>query len=382
VAAVAVWQADIAAAERDRAQIEAQRSAAVVTFLQDMLASADPAQAQGQALTVVELLDQARDALPASSLDLQARAAVEETLATTYNSLGRPEDGLPLAKEASERLRQELGRDHPLTLAAQHAEARFYIYLGEFEQAIDLLERTLAGRERVLGAHMDTASTLHNLAYAWAELGEVKRALEMDRRQLAIVEALAGADSQEALVTSSSIAQGLSLLGRDAEAEREFERILIGYRQHLGDWHPNTLSVMHNLAYLARVQGALERAEGRYTEVLALRRDVLGSTHLQTLNTVANLGSMYLDQGRLVEAAPLIDEAVESRSDVLGLNHPDTLASRVDQLRLALARNDSTVELDDAARLRDLTRDTLGADDPISRLAQRLHDELLDPRRK
>jgi serine/threonine protein kinase len=382
VAAVALWQADIAAAERDRAQIEAQRSAAVVTFLQDMLASADPARAQGQELTVGELLDQARDALPASSLDLQARAAVEETLATTYNSLGRPEDGLPLAKEASERLRRELGQDHPLTLAAQHAEARFYNYLGQFEQAVDLLERTLAGRERVLGAHMDTASTLHNLAYAWAELGEVERALEMDRRQLAIVEELAGPDSQEALVTSSSIAQGLTLLGRHAEAEQEFERILAGYRQHLGDLHPNTLSVMHNLAYLARVQGELALAEQRYLEVLALRRDVLGSEHLQTMNTVANLGSLYLDQGRLAEARPLIDEAVDGRREILGLDHPDTLASRVDQLRLALARNDSTVELDDAARLRDLTRDTLGADDPVSHLARQVHIDLLDTRRE
>jgi len=382
VAAVALWQADIAAAERDRAQIEAQRSAAVVTFLQDMLASADPARAQGQELTVGELLDQARDALPASSLDLQARAAVEETLATTYNSLGRPEDGLPLAKEASERLRRELGQDHPLTLAAQHAEARFYNYLGQFEQAVDLLERTLAGRERVLGAHMDTASTLHNLAYAWAELGEVERALEMDRRQLAIVEELAGPDSQEALVTSSSIAQGLTLLGRHAEAEQEFERILAGYRQHLGDLHPNTLSVMHNLAYLARVQGELALAEQRYLEVLALRRDVLGSSHLQTLNSASNLGSLYLHQERWVEAEPLITEALEGRISTLGPNHPDTLASRVDLLHASAYNADEAVWLAEASELIALTRSQLGRDDQLAQQAIQIRAEFMEQSRE
>ena len=318
---VAWWQADRAATERDRARLEAQRSATTLSFLQNMLGSADPAQAQGRDLTVLELLDQTRDALPEAGLDLQARATVEETLATTYNSLGRPEDGLPLARAASERLAQELGPDHPLTLSAQHAEARFYIYLGQFERAIELLETTLAGRERVLGVHMDTASTLHNLAYAWAELGEIERALAMDRRQLELVEQLAGPDSEEALVTLSSVAHGLTVLEQYDEAIDLFERILAGYRRHQGERHPNTLSVLHNLAYLARVKGDVASAETRYQEVIRLRREVLGSDHLQTLNSIANLGALYLDDRHLDLARPLIEEALAGRKATLGPEH-------------------------------------------------------------
>jgi len=380
--AVAWWQADIAEAERDRAQVEAQRSTAVVAFLQDMLASADPARAQGQELTVSELLDQARDALPESELDLQARAAVEETLATTYNSLGRPEDGLPLAREASGRLREALGEDHPLTLAAQHAEARFYVYLGQYEQAIELLEKTLDGRERVLGAHMDTASTMHNLAYAWAELGEIERALEMDRRQLAIVEQLAGPDSQEALVTLSSIAHGLTILERYPEAIELFERILAGYRRHLGERHPNTLSVMHNLAYLARAQGDMERAEALYIEVLAERREVLGSSHLHTFNSAANLGLLYLDQGQRALAGPLILEALEGRDAILGPSHADTLASRVDRLRWSAYNSDRTDWLAEADQLIDIAGRQFGPEDQLIGQVRQLRDEFLEQRRE
>lgn len=380
--AVAWWQADIAEAERDRAQVEAQRSTAVVAFLQDMLASADPARAQGQELTVSELLDQARDALPESELDLQARAAVEETLATTYNSLGRPEDGLPLAREASGRLREALGEDHPLTLAAQHAEARFYVYLGQYEQAIELLENTLDGRERVLGAHMDTASTMHNLAYAWAELGEIERALEMDRRQLAIVEQLAGPDSQEALVTLSSIAHGLTILERYPEAIELFERILAGYRRHLGERHPNTLSVMHNLAYLARAQGDMERAEALYIEVLAERREVLGSSHLHTFNSAANLGLLYLDQGQRALAGPLILEALEGRDAILGPSHADTLASRVDRLRWSAYNSDRTDWLAEADQLIDIAGRQFGPEDQLIGQVRQLRDEFLEQRRE
>jgi len=380
--AVAWRQADIAAAERDRTQVEAQRSTAVVAFLQDMLASADPARAQGQELTVGELLDQARDALPESALDLQARAAVEETLATTYNSLGRPEDGLPLAREASGRLREALGEDHPLTLAAQHAEARFYVYLGQYEQAIELLEKTLAGRERVLGAHMDTASTMHNLAYAWAELGQIERALEMDRRQLAIVEQLAGPDSQEALVTLSSIAHGLTVLERYPEAIELFERILAGYRRHLGERHPNTLSVMHNLAYLARAQGDMERAEALYIDVLAERREVLGSSHLHTLNSVANLGLLYLDQGQRALAEPLILEALEGRAATLGPTHADTLASRVDRLRWSAYNGDRSGWLAEADELIQIAGTQLGPEDQLVAQVKQLRNEFLEQRRE
>jgi non-specific serine/threonine protein kinase/serine/threonine-protein kinase len=378
--AVAWRQADIAAVERDRARVEAERSSAVVAFLQDMLASADPARAQGRELTVNELLDQARDALSSSELDIQARAAVEETLATTYNSLGRPEDGLPLAREASRRLREALGEDDPLTLAAQHAEARFYVYLGRYEEAIELLEQTLAGRERVLGAHMDTASTMHNLAYAWAELGEIERALEMDRRQLMIVEQLAGQGSLDALVTSSSIAHGLTVLERYPEATELFEHILAGYRRQLGERHPNTLSVMHNLAYLARAQGDLERAEVLYRDVLVARRSVLGSSHLKTLNSVANLGLLYLDQGRLVLAEPLIQEALEGRQAALGPTHADTLASRIDRLRLRAYNTEGEGWLAEADELLETTRTHFGSEDQLVMQVKKLRDEFLEQR--
>ncbi len=369
---LAWWQADLAAAQRDRAQLEAQRSAATLSFLQDMLGSADPAQAQGRDLTVRELLDQTRDALPEADLDLESRAAVEETLATTYNSLGRPEDGLPLARAASERLRQALGPDHPLTLSAQHAESRFYIYLGQFERAIELLETTLDGRERVLGIHMDTASSLHNLAYAWAEMGEIERALELDRRQLAMVEELAGPDSEEALVTLSSVAHGLTVLERYDEAIEMFERILDGYRKYLGARHPNTLSVLHNLAYLARAQGDMSASESGYLEVIRLRREVLGSAHLHTVNSIANLGLLYLDDGRPALARPLIEEALEVRSSLLGTEHVDTLASRLDRLRLELAMGAGQEWLAEAELIEQIAARELGRDDQRTRQASEL----------
>ncbi|AKS41224.1 serine/threonine-protein kinase [Wenzhouxiangella marina] len=374
--ALTYWQAGIAASERDRARIEAQRSEAVVRFLQDMLASVDPAQAQGRDPTVRELLDRTRSSLPEAGLDLQARAAVEETLATTYVSLGEPESGLPLAQAASARLREALGPEHPLTLSAQHAEARFYLYLGHYDQAADLLETTLVGRERVLGVHMDTASTMHNLAYAYAEQGDIERALALDYRQLELVEQLSGPGSEEALVTMSSVAHGLTMLERFEEAVEMFERILEGYRQHLGARHPNTLSVLHNLAYLTRAMGDSEAAEQRYREVIALRREVLGSEHLQTLNSIANLGALLIEQNRPEDARPLIEESLRTRRSILEEGHPDVLASRLDALRLRWLDGRSEGLAEELRALDEQISAVMGNDSDLARLSASFAEQL------
>ena len=338
--AVAFWQAQNATSARDRAQLEAERSETVLGFFQTMLASANPAQAQGNETTVRELLDSTRDGLGSADLDPLALATVEETLATTYLSLGLPDSGQELAQSASERLRMALGPKHPRTLAAQHAEARFYIYGGDYQRAIDILEPTLAGRRDVLGEHIDTVNTLHNLAMAYAMKGEVEKALEMDKQQLRIVERLSGKGSPDALTTMISIGQGYSELGRHTEALDIFRQVYEGQKEYLGDRHPTTMSALNNYAVLSRRAGDIDGARTRYEEVVRLRREVLGNEHAQTLNSINNLGEFYLHQERPEKALPLITEALETRRTALGELHPDTLSSRVALARLYRLQGD------------------------------------------
>ena len=369
---VALWQAQRATTARDRAQIEAQRSETVLGFFQDMLASANPAQAQGNETTVRELLDSTRDGLDDAGLDPLALATVEETLATTYLSLGLPESGEKLAQSASSRLNHALGPDHPRTLAARHAEARFYIYGGDYERAIDLLEPTLAGRQAVLGEHIDTVNTLHNLAMAYAMKGEVEKALEMDLQQLAIVERLSGKGSPDALTTMMSIGQGYSELGRHQEALDIFRQVYEGQKAYLGDKHPTTMSALNNYAVLSRRAGDTAGAESRYEEVVRLRREVLGDAHAQTLNSINNLGEFYLHQKRPDRALPLITEAYQSRLEALGNLHPDTLSSRVALARLHQLQGNVSLALTEATTVYNLAVEHHGMESTPARQARDL----------
>ncbi|MBY6205007.1 serine/threonine-protein kinase [Halomonas denitrificans] len=340
LAAVATGQAWRAQQARADAERETERAVQVLAFFQDMLQSADPSIAQGESPTVRQLLERTAAELDDADLPPLARATVEETVASTLLSLGEPDAGLPLARAASNRLAAALGELHPRTLAARHAEARFHLYLADYDAAIDLLEPTFTRRMQVLGRSMDTMSTLHNLSYAYAGAGQIERALELDRVQLEIVESISGPGSPEALTTMLSIGHGLFELGRLDEARDVFERVHDGQRAHLGDRHPTTLSALHNLATVTRRLGEIERAEAMYADLVELRMDVLGERHAQTLNTMNNLGELYLHSGRPAQAAPWIERTLAIRLEALGEAHPDSIDSRLAVASLRRAEGD------------------------------------------
>jgi len=329
LAAVATGQAWRAQQARADAERETERAVQVLAFFQDMLQSADPSVAQGESPTVRQLLERTAAELDDAELQPLARATVEETVATTFLSLGEPGAGLPLARAASDRLAAALGEMHPRTLAARHAEARFHLYLADYDAAIDILEPTFTRRMQVLGRSMDTMSTLHNLSYAYAGAGQIERALELDYVQLEIVESISGPGSPEALTTMLSIGHGLFELGRLEEAREVFEQVHEGQSAHLGERHPTTLSALHNLATVTRRLGRIERAEAMYADLVQQRMDVLGERHAQTLNTMNNLGELYLHSDRADQAAPWIERALAIRLDALGDAHPDSIDSRL-----------------------------------------------------
>jgi tetratricopeptide (TPR) repeat protein len=79
--------------------------------------------------------------------------------------------------------------------------------VGRLDEAIRLYERTLADRERVLGAgHPDTLSSRNNLAYAYAAAGRLDEAIPEFERTLADRERVLGADHPQTLSSRSNLA--------------------------------------------------------------------------------------------------------------------------------------------------------------------------------
>jgi tetratricopeptide (TPR) repeat protein len=77
------------------------------------------------------------------------------------------------------------------------------------------------------------------------------------------------------------------------------EQALAGYRQVLGDDHPDTLASMDILAETRRALGDLDGARQLFEQALAGRRRVLGDDHPDTLNSMNDLAAVRQKLGQL-----------------------------------------------------------------------------------
>ena len=112
-AAATAIQARRIAHERDRAEAEANKAAAVAQFLQQTLGAADPWQS-GRDSSVREALQGAADKVEASFKDQPlVAAAVRRTLGLTYSGLGRWKESEPLLRSALEIRTAQLGAATP-----------------------------------------------------------------------------------------------------------------------------------------------------------------------------------------------------------------------------------------------------------------------------
>ena len=136
--------------------------------------------------------------------------------------------------------------------------------------------------------------------------------------------------------------------GRLVEAEKMYQRALVGCEEALGPEHASTLLIVDNLGTLHRAQGRLTDAENMYDSNLgALYADqghlgdaekmydhalagfekALGTEHTSTLKTVNNLGALYADQGRMADAEEMYHRALAGCEKALGAEHTSTLST-------------------------------------------------------
>jgi len=74
----------------------------------------------------------------------------------------------------------------------------------------------------------------------------------------------------------------------------------------LGHEHPDTITLMNDLALLYQHQGKYADAEPLYKEALAGSQKALGLEHPYTLTSMNNLAFLYRHQGKYTDAEPHI----------------------------------------------------------------------------
>lgn len=264
--------------DTDRALVQAEElsfQAMVAAFRGDLVIKEDPDRASRHQEQAVGLWSQA---LPfwRRAEDDQGEAETLRWSATTLHSLGmtRYERGELLeARDCFAQafeLRRDLDPPDPLDLARTLTNlGSITSDLGEYQEALDLLEEAKATWESLEGEHKDYTATLNNLAHLYNRLGDFRT------------------------------------------ARRLYEQALTRNRQ---EGHPERQAeTLHNLAWTVHALDEFSEAETRYREALELAKNLELPDLQATIQE--SRGRLFLETKRWTEADQSFREALRIRLD-------------------------------------------------------------------
>jgi tetratricopeptide (TPR) repeat protein len=334
--------------EKKRAEDEKQIAQAVQYFLQyrllgqasffmqadSLLEAGRPAAEANTNLTIRELLDRAATELAPEKIDAsipnqpQVQAAILQIVGQTYAGVGEYQRAIDFLQRAVAISRKELGPDDPETLTAMHNLAMAYQIAGKPELATALSEETFKRRKEKLGADdPETLRSMGEFAFSYQQTGKMNLALPLFEESLKLRKAKLGANDPGTLAAMNDLATGYLSLGKLDLALPLCEEAYKLSKAKLGPDHPNTITGLNNLAVAYLQAGKLNLAVPLFEEVHKLRKAKLGPDHPQTLSGLHNLAMAYKAAGKLDLALPLLEETLRRQKTKLAPDHPDLLES-------------------------------------------------------
>ncbi|KAJ6476787.1 hypothetical protein DFH09DRAFT_1108736 [Mycena vulgaris] len=267
--------------------------------------------------------------------DHPATQGAMQNLANTYRNLGHLKEAEELEIVILEKRKQLLGEDHPDTLTAMYNLALTYSTLGQFKEAEELGLIVLKKRKQILGEdHSDTLAATGVLALMYKTFKKLDKAQELDVVILEKKKQILGEDHPDTLSAMYELARTYIQSKKCKEAEALQIVLLEKRKQILGKDHPETLDVMHHLAItyhnLGQSESAiaffnLKKAKELELVVLEKREKILGEDHPDTLGVMHDLAITYYCLGQWKEAEELQVVLFEKQKKLFGTDHPKTL---------------------------------------------------------
>lgn len=311
---------------RERALAERQRDKAgrVVGFLTEMLSAADPLRAQGDTITVLDVLARSERRLDSTLVaEPEVREELWRVIGATYRELGDYPRALRLLGRAHAEGRARRGARDSLVLETAADLAAVHLAMGRHDEAGRLTREVLAARRARHGEeHPLVAASLTALGeLRWAQ-GDYTGAAEALERALAI-NRRTGAGAEVLAFTLNDLGAVLRSLGRNAEAGAALREALALRQRALGPNHPGVATSMLNVAAVARDAGDYAAAESLFRASLAIRRRAFGDAHAEVAGSMIGLAYTLQARRRYAPAESLFRNALAMNVRLLGARHPE-----------------------------------------------------------
>ncbi len=326
------------ARERDRAELEAAKSAEVTDFVLGLFESTDPNLTQGADITASELLANGVSRANAITGQPALRAQMLVTMGEAYARLGFYDDAEPLLREAVELRREGLGGDNVEVGSALSALGGVVKSQGLFteaetihREALAVFRGSLTERDPLIGV------SLKNIGGCLEELGKYAEAESLLTVSAQIMAETLSESDPLVLATLSGLAKVLTQRG-DTEGALETQTDILSRRRVAhGDMHLNVAESLVSLGLLNRRLGQFAEAEQHYVEALAIREQLLEPGHPEIAGLLGNLGVLMGIQAKWDESESYFVLALDKQRTAHGNEHP-AVATALNNLSVLMLR--------------------------------------------
>ncbi len=373
-------------------------SNAVTEFLQkDLLGQAGSyAQAESEFtpdpdLTIRKALDRASASVSKRFKDRpELEAKVRMTIGNSYKELGQFDNAIEQLERSAAVLKEIFGNEHTDTLATLVDLAQAFERGGKKLQAIELYESVRDVRIRTIGSeHPDTIAVLHNLGRTLTRLAKSSEAIViLSQVRDAQVKTL-GPEHRKTLITMGNLAAAYNSAGKTSEAITILEQVCDAGGKIFGPGDPETTICIGNLATSYLITGRTAEAIKLYEQVRDSNAKNLGTKHPRTLLGLESLAVAYEVAGKTTEAIQILEQVRELIKTLgpehrkmptsVGAEHPATIKVLNSLARAYQAAGKISEAIATLESVHETAERTLGSEHPTtSGVLLHLADCLLD----
>ncbi len=325
-------------AEKLASQRQAENVIQINELLDKIIKGATPSEAQGEELTVAEMLTQAAEEIDQDPPeDELVEASVRQTIGEAFLALSKFALSEAHLRRALQIRREQLGDDSDEATETKETLARTLEVLdrsyvntletpGRREEAEKLYREVLDQRLRTRGPEDDeTHSAMGNLGQMLQSRGKAEEGLEYARKALEGHERNLGKDHESTLTARNNFALALSNNGRYEEALPLYQEVLRSQLKRDSELHPHTISSRGNLAWGYKDLGRYAEAEQEARLAINAAIKVFGRSDPRTVNIRGFLAAVLEHQGRLDDAVEVRREMYQASVEDYGPDEPLTL---------------------------------------------------------
>lgn len=358
-----LWQNRVVRAERDRAQLEVQRSQTVLDYLISILGDANNSPGQ-EPVTVRRLL---ADSLSRIERDFRGDESTRQLLLARLADLNVRLGNFTAADTLLEKFRDNEEGQSAIPVQARVLDNRALVkfHQGKLEEATQLTDQALG----LLGnLASDTRGLRSQIEVTRAQIqrrgGNAAEAVDTLRRALSLRLAVSPADSAQTVVVRNSLAVALMRQARYPDALAEFEQLAKALASSQREHSKDAANIYNNYASTAFAWGQYQRADGLFAKAMALQQEVFGpSASLAAL--LNNYGKLKIARGDIDAGAELIQRANEMMVRFAGADSIDAQLIRIGSGDVARARGDFAAAESIYASIRTALAAKLGAQHPL-----------------